>query len=458
MTSRNIYNDSAFNAREIQGIQVSSIAPSNNQTLIYLSSSNDYIPTSISSSILPNNVVYTTATQTLTNKTLITPIITSISNSGTITIPTENHTLSTLDGTETLTNKTLTSPTINSAQLNEGFLFNVNASPSTQWCQMGATGDAVPRFNSYYDGTMIWSAGSSQDTKLKRSSANTLQIDNNSGGSATLLVDNITSLQTNGNLNLTANGSGNISLTSPIQSAQSSSTTNFLTSLVSGDSTNRLAISANGDHSWSSGSGSSDLRITRSSANNLSIDNGVSGGIAFLQIHQILGNSNDLVLSGFSSSDHVNISQNCAGLTLGNTTSGYTAAALNYYEQGSVAGTISGPFSSVSYTYYLYRIGKIVIAYFPGYHANGNNSSQPISFSNGIPTRFLANDPDSVSFTNTLYSYSGGTGQLGFFSLGSGGSISVYTATSSTPPGAGNFSSSATTTGFDSFSCSWTVS
>ena len=57
-------------------------------------------------------------TDTLTNKTLTTPVIASISNSGTITIPTGTLTLASLTGSETLTNKTLTTPTINSAKIN----------------------------------------------------------------------------------------------------------------------------------------------------------------------------------------------------------------------------------------------------------------------------------------------------------------------------------------------------
>jgi len=51
-------------------------------------------------------------TDTLTNKTLTTPVIASISNSGTITIPTGTDTLVGRATTDTLTNKTLTSPTI----------------------------------------------------------------------------------------------------------------------------------------------------------------------------------------------------------------------------------------------------------------------------------------------------------------------------------------------------------
>lgn len=51
--------------------------------------------------------------QTLTNKTLTTPIISSISNTGTLTLPTSTDTLVGRDTTDTLTNKTLTSPQIN---------------------------------------------------------------------------------------------------------------------------------------------------------------------------------------------------------------------------------------------------------------------------------------------------------------------------------------------------------
>ena len=58
------------------------------------------------------DVAGVSATQTLTNKTLTTPIIASISNSGTITVPTGTHTLATLAGTETFTNKTITTPII----------------------------------------------------------------------------------------------------------------------------------------------------------------------------------------------------------------------------------------------------------------------------------------------------------------------------------------------------------
>lgn len=53
-----------------------------------------------------------TGTQTLTNKTLTAPIISSISNTGTLTLPTSTDTLVGRATTDTLTNKTLTAPVI----------------------------------------------------------------------------------------------------------------------------------------------------------------------------------------------------------------------------------------------------------------------------------------------------------------------------------------------------------
>lgn len=55
-------------------------------------------------------IVGTTDSQTLTNKTLTAPIIATIINSGTLTLPTATDTLVGRDTTDTLTNKTLTSP------------------------------------------------------------------------------------------------------------------------------------------------------------------------------------------------------------------------------------------------------------------------------------------------------------------------------------------------------------
>lgn len=65
-----------------------------------------------------DNAVTLTGTQTLTNKTLTAPVISSITNTGTITLPTSTDTLVGRATTDTLTNKTLTSPTVNDGKLN----------------------------------------------------------------------------------------------------------------------------------------------------------------------------------------------------------------------------------------------------------------------------------------------------------------------------------------------------
>jgi hypothetical protein len=61
------------------------------------------------------NVVTTSSTDTLTNKTLITPKISSIINIGALTLPAATDTLVGKATTDTLTNKTLTAPTITGA-------------------------------------------------------------------------------------------------------------------------------------------------------------------------------------------------------------------------------------------------------------------------------------------------------------------------------------------------------
>ena len=58
------------------------------------------------------NVVTTSSTDTLTNKTLTTPVISSITNTGTITLPTSTDTLVGRATTDTLTNKTLSAGTL----------------------------------------------------------------------------------------------------------------------------------------------------------------------------------------------------------------------------------------------------------------------------------------------------------------------------------------------------------
>ena len=63
-------------------------------------------------SVEGNTVTLNTATQTLTNKTLTAPVIATIVNTGTLTLPTSTDTMVGRATTDTLTNKTLTAPVI----------------------------------------------------------------------------------------------------------------------------------------------------------------------------------------------------------------------------------------------------------------------------------------------------------------------------------------------------------
>lgn len=62
---------------------------------------------------IDSTVATLTGSQTLTNKTLTTPVISAISNTGTLTLPTSTDTLVGRATTDTLTNKTLTSAVLN---------------------------------------------------------------------------------------------------------------------------------------------------------------------------------------------------------------------------------------------------------------------------------------------------------------------------------------------------------
>jgi len=67
---------------------------------------------------IDNTVATLIDTQTLINKTLTTPTIASITNGGTVTIPSGADTLVARTSTDILTNKTLSSPTLTSPVIN----------------------------------------------------------------------------------------------------------------------------------------------------------------------------------------------------------------------------------------------------------------------------------------------------------------------------------------------------
>ena len=87
-------------------------------------------------SITNSNIVQLTDTQTLTNKTLTAPVISTIINSGTLTLPASTDTLVGRTTTDTLTNKTLTAPKI----VDGGFIADANGN---EGLVLGTTASAV---------------------------------------------------------------------------------------------------------------------------------------------------------------------------------------------------------------------------------------------------------------------------------------------------------------------------
>lgn len=94
--------------------------------ILYVVSGGNSRQLSVANFITGASIVTDTNTRTLTNKTLTAPIIATISNTGTLTLPTSTDTLVGKNTTDTLTNKTLTSPAINTPTITSA-VFATNA-------------------------------------------------------------------------------------------------------------------------------------------------------------------------------------------------------------------------------------------------------------------------------------------------------------------------------------------
>jgi hypothetical protein len=120
-------------------------------------------------------VVGTSDSQTLTNKTLTTPIISSISNTGTLTLPTSTDTLVGRATTDTLTNKTLTLPTIDNIKI--GYTTTATAAGTT-------TLTVSSNYKQYFTGSTTQTIVLPVVTTLTL--GHTFEIHNNSTGSITV--------------------------------------------------------------------------------------------------------------------------------------------------------------------------------------------------------------------------------------------------------------------------------
>jgi hypothetical protein len=85
------------------------------------------------------DVVTLSATQTLTNKTLTLPVIVSISNSGTVTIPTGTDTLVARTSTDTLTNKSISGSTNTLTNIANASLTNSSLTVGTTTISLGSS-------------------------------------------------------------------------------------------------------------------------------------------------------------------------------------------------------------------------------------------------------------------------------------------------------------------------------
>jgi len=143
-------------------------------TGISVASSTGPVPTV---SIDTATTVDKTTAQTLTNKTLTAPVISTISNTGTVTLPTATDTLVGRATTDTLTNKTLTTPVITTPKIaigysaktaaytvasgDEGYLFSMNNAATAQF---SIPTDATFNFAIGTEISFVWITGAGQPT------------------------------------------------------------------------------------------------------------------------------------------------------------------------------------------------------------------------------------------------------------------------------------------------------
>ena len=120
-----------------------------------------------------NNVVGLTATQTLSNKTLTAPVISSIVNTGTLTLPTTTTTLVGTSTTDTLSNKTLTAPRFASA----GFIADANGIAQIAFTTTASAANYLTIANAAASGTVaIAGTGTNCSINLTATGTGTVQV------------------------------------------------------------------------------------------------------------------------------------------------------------------------------------------------------------------------------------------------------------------------------------------
>jgi hypothetical protein len=111
---------------------------------------------------IDSTVATLTGTQTLTNKTLTTPVISTISNTGTVTLPTATDTLVGRATTDTLTNKTLTTPTINGGVASNAIF----RSPEERWTVSATAATGTIAYDALTQGALYYTTNASANWTL----------------------------------------------------------------------------------------------------------------------------------------------------------------------------------------------------------------------------------------------------------------------------------------------------
>ena len=142
---------------------------------------------------ISDTLVTLTASQTLTNKTLTSPIIGTIVNTGTLTLPTATDTLVARTTTDTLTNKTINGGSNTLSAIANASLSNSTITIGGISTALGATASFSPIANSisgnvalnntsnYFDGPSV-----AQGTSGTWFVSGTVTVEDSAGGSALL--------------------------------------------------------------------------------------------------------------------------------------------------------------------------------------------------------------------------------------------------------------------------------
>ena len=295
-----------------------------------------------SSATFPTSGVVVTeaATETLTNKTLTAPLISSIVNTGTLTLPTSTDTLVGRNTTDTLTNKTLTSPVITSGTINGAALITGTTSINT-------TGTIASGAISTTGGLIVKGTGAASNLVTLNNGANTFAVNIKapdalaSSVTWTLPVVDGTSgqvLSTNGSGSFSWTTSGNGSPTGVAGGDLAGSYPNptLSTTGVSGGAYAKVTVDTKGRVTAGSTLVSGDLPAVPVGliAGTLPVGNGGTGAASFTTNGVVLGNS---------SSNLLTTAAGTSAQVLRVPTGGGVPAfgAIDLSQSGAIAGTLS---------------------------------------------------------------------------------------------------------------------